>query len=381
MSEKFTVKAFVCDLDADAGDGKLSYRPAKSDDEILEAPSASLIFPDDPNMSTEDVETLFDTKFPARIAGLSRTKIRTEYHYSSGPSIVAVEVLPEHEARLTHASLETAVRLATKHGYIRIDSESRYMDHELERYDCYVRWSEARQQSEIVYKPKVIARRKKRRQERANWRGSGYLTVYEVIGISQDAFDQLNKDLDLSSWWFYHWSRAAAAQNAVRWITLFNMVYGGAAHRQLSSFQKVIELWRNDKIRRSTISTWDASPGCGIDCNRLWSFFDGEKSYPKPRKRKLKVRNNLALTPLAPTTTTGVTATEYREVQVYIGQTVRVWLTGEDRPQCGRLKDVTPQGLVVTEKEVLVEWPKISAVKVYPTGNRYRPVCFSRKQG
>jgi len=354
MGSTFAIKAFVCALDAEESRGIVKYRPAVSDEEILAAPSASLLFTDKPELSEDDIQTLFETKFPTRTVGLSRVEVKREYGYKvvDGRNkyvdeIGYITICQEHDAVCRTRSEETVAQVATRLGFVKVLPDNHFYPAKLAEFGCYKRYSNARQQFEVVYDPKIVERRKRKEQERSTRRTTKYLSVWEIQQISKQAYDRLQEVIEVSAWYEHHWTRYSAINNVTKWITLFGLVFGPSAHRQLPAFQDVLEAWREPGVRESTISAWANSWTDNFHRDQLWRWLDAEVKVKKPRKRKLRLSRNLCKVPLMPTAVSGITSNVFKDVYRTIGEKVRVWIDNRAYPFYGIMREVTPEGVRV----------------------------------
>jgi hypothetical protein len=370
MSVEFSkaITAFVKDS-SKSGENYFEYKPATCIQEIFNTPLESLIFPKRPISCEADVRELFEQEFPASHRLLSRVRVISEYRYQSPRVLDRVDVAAPDKEWLQCANKDNCdevFNLIKERGRVRKGSDVSFpyaLLSKLDEHGCYLRYSKSRDVEEIVYDPKVLQRRKNRKKREQDVRNrKTCITVYEMKSPAMAAERILSTWLDVSAWGNDKWSRDTTAILLRQWITIFNLVFGKSAHRQLSEFQDLLKLWRIPAIRKATVAAWN--PSSWRNLSILWAWLDSEAAIPKPRKRKFKLSRNLATTPSLIHQFNNISPSAYNSV-LATKDLVRVWCSGKSRAICGKLQNVTPQKIEI--KGHTISWCDIKLIKRYPT--------------
>lgn len=318
------------------GDGSATWAPVADRQTIIDTPGDELILV--PALEWEqthynspdwfpDLLAELNRRYPVEIPELPRVSQRclTRRSYRT-ESLGGFSVFSQSEARIMAIpDATTAATLARRWGQATI---SKNLSHAicaateaLEEEDCYWRRRDAKGEVEcdarvahdglvveVVYDPKVIARRKVKRATREkayalspNFRKTGYhttiksfLTVYEVLEPLQIMRKLLGEHIPLSGYPFDVFDRSNIRRRhaTYAWIVIpevFNKFFGKNAHRRVPEFQKFVkESWV--ARRESTVKNWQqTAPWIGysssISIEELFDWWDRESKARRPPKR------------------------------------------------------------------------------------------------
>lgn len=366
------VKAFIRQVGRGVNQDEIWYVATDNDNEIIDAPVDDLVFaPDvgDKQLTREDAEFLFREKYPAKLPYINRVSVVSNNGYRSNRHLVhgnVVKILPEDFVTYAGQTLEHAVLLARKlGGYVPIATQHWTRD-ALEAAGCYIRHSNERGQRELVYNPKMVARQVARRKEKEKagpaGRGDGYIMVHEFANVNNTIARYLEEYILIGYFRVAdNYRRANVVENMLRWVTLFNLIFGANAHRQIPEFQQFLALWR-----KTHLPTKKAFKSCESNfTSDLFHWLDSEAKVKKPRKRKLKMLPVTTGMPLAPVCSLGVKEYEFGVVSRAVGSRISVWLEGKPLPLRGVLHDVNSRYLLVGKKEHMCYWGDIKKIRTY----------------
>ena len=145
---------------------------------------------------------------------------------------------------------------------------------------------------EVVYNPKVVARRDKARERRNNDAkenpSDGPILVCEVDEVTRGLVELLPTTSLLKKPDGWNDRRYGCMYDLRCALHLIWLVYDATAHRQCVAFQNFLVKWRGraketkEAWKRSDEHTW----------NDLFRWLDREAKQKKPRKRTLKAKTN-----------------------------------------------------------------------------------------
>jgi hypothetical protein len=286
----------------------------------MAADHEDLLFVDD--MDDQDVVIKFESMYPPNTPGMCNMRFESSsggaaygtrlpyavtvfnYEYYDGNS-------PEEAARLAQESPSKCVVVSPKWdnyynnwkwpGRQEWDSRKRkYIQHPsaLDEFGCYERKIErdfagsTRMVLEVVYNPKVVARRAKAREKRnkgvQTLPADGPLLVREFDEVTRGLTGMLPSSSLLKKpdgWNDRRWGCVHDLKCALHLVWL---LYDDTAHRQCAEFQKLLAAWR--ERAEATKTAWNRSDaGAWV---QLFSWLDKEAKVKKPRKRQLKSKSN-----------------------------------------------------------------------------------------
>lgn len=257
---------------------------------ILKTANEDLIFIDEPSL--ESVTGEFEKRFPAPRPGLSYIGVDSR---QTPPKSVAIYDREYYFGK----DRQTMFALAKEYGVIPLfDSSATYGlergggNEELAlKEGCYVRFSEARNQHEVVYDPVVCTRRLKARQVVRIRERVQPITVYEFGKLGRGLQDALLKHVnDVAGYRGSGWG--VSRRSMLTWLhTMFTMCvifYGRKSYRHIPAFQAFLAQWRSrGKTTHSAFKNAKYTSGY----ERMFEFFDREAKVRKPRtERTLTLR-------------------------------------------------------------------------------------------
>lgn len=338
MTESSTKSALILQTGEPSGAGSAVWVPAQSDEEIFEAHAECLIFVDElggksPQGSwTERIKLAMDVRYPRAHDLLSRLTIASKhqreykktygYYHRLERVIIGAQdgrVYNGEEAEDVCMLAKAFGAITVKDSYFKVgNTHGGNGDNHtevLEEHGCYWRSSNTStdgQQPEVVYSPKVVARRFARGCKRTGPAPPSFLMINELVSGASPLVRFLVTGGCLDTHNNYPWkivdsygSHRSGRSGAINvWhsaITMIDSVFGKEAHRHVPEFQKFIrETWAvQGAATRRHFGCDSSSNNYGYNRTRrdqedeLFDLFDRELTRRKPKKLKnLRAINN-----------------------------------------------------------------------------------------
>jgi hypothetical protein len=314
-------------------------RPARNDSEyevwelirdghkILEANASDLIFQD--FNTQQDVELAFQLRCPASHHLLCRWWFGDTGRCMDPPRNLRLfdKVRVWKREWYAGGDVEELAELARQLGKVEVVDPLHWEDHcfwngsrrgyktapsELAAHGCYIRrgqsydrWSSQHylpgpKPHYVVYDPKVVARRIKRADERAENHvdcGVPYITVAELSRVARELFNKVTTAVPALSVAFesadyYTVRRYAAVRFLHLSLLMCELVFGSRSYWQVEAFRDLMKAW---KTKRTSSWTEFGRTCSGHSYTAVFNRLDAELGRRRPRKRELTARLSRSL--------------------------------------------------------------------------------------